>query len=167
MAVIDIGAAAIGRAGTASGNVTWVGVENPANDTGSITSIEVWFDALYGNAGSVEVATFDHEGSNALSTRDSEALGTVTAGSKQTFAGLAMDVATGDYLGLYFSGGALEFSYTGGSGAWDASGDNIPCSSTTFNLTAGRTISLYGTGETAGVGIPLFMHHYKQMWGNN
>jgi hypothetical protein len=143
MASIDIGAAAINRS-TYTAIKTYVGKENPANDTGSITSVEIW---AYSTLSNCEVATFYVVSGDNLSTRDSETIGTVTSGSKQTFSGLNMDVQTGDYLGTYFTAGSLEKD-SSGSGYWYATGDYIPCTNSTFNSTASVTISLYGTGET-------------------
>lgn len=94
MGVIDIGAAAIDRGYGAYTAETEIAKENPANDDGKITSVELW--AISGDdLTDCEVATFIDEGSNVFSTRDIETLGTVTAGSKQTFSGLDMAVITG------------------------------------------------------------------------
>jgi hypothetical protein len=142
---IDIGAAAIDREyGYASG-YTRIGKENPANANGSITSVQIYAGS---DLSGCEVATFIDEGSNNFSTRDSETIGSVTSGSTQTFSGLDMAVQTGDYLGIYYSTGTLDFDATG-AGAWMASGDLIPCSSQTFSLYT-RTLSLYGEGEGEG-----------------
>ncbi len=148
---IDIGADAIDRNIYHNGGYTLVGMDNPANGTGTIDEVEIYF---YSNAESVEVATFSASG-NDLTTRDSEAIGSVTAGSKQTFSSLDMDVATGDYLGTYNPGstaGRIE-SWGVGAGAWWLQSDEIPCSSETFSVYADYIISLYGTGETPAVGI--------------
>lgn len=144
---IDIGAEAIDRALPWGVSSTAVEQSNPANGTGAITSVEVWFAS---NGSNVEVATFDEGASNVLSTRDSETLGSVTAGSKQTFSGLDMDVETGDYLGLYGTAGNIERTNSGGTGIWYKTGDQIPCTSETFTDYSGRIISLYGEGEEAG-----------------
>jgi hypothetical protein len=146
MADIDIGSTAIDRASYHTNNYTWITDDNPANDDGTITSIEVW---MYLAATAFEVATFIDEGSNVFSTRDSESIGSVTAGSKQTFSGLAMDVQTGDYIGWYDPVGKMEAT-SGGANVWAKYGDNIPCSSETFGPSSSKTQSLYGEGE-AGV----------------
>lgn len=143
MAAIDIGAAAIDRA-SYTGSFTIIGKENPANDTGSITSVEIW---AYSNLSNCEVATFFVVSGNNLSTRDYETIGSVTAGSKQTFSGLNMDVQTGDYLGIYYSAGNLETD-TSGSGDWYYAGDKIPCTNQAFTSENNITNSLYGTGAT-------------------
>ena len=147
MAVIDIGSAAINRAITATIIWTRVVTDNPANGTGTIDTVEIWLGT---NGSDVEVATFIHEGSNVFSTRDSEIIGAVTSGSKQTFSGLAMDVTSGDYLGIYGSAGSIEYDFSGYNGIWTKEGDFIPCTSETFGAGTAETISLYGTGGIAG-----------------
>ncbi len=145
MASIDIGTAAIDRATSSSSGTTRILIENPANDTGSITSIEVW--AATAMSG-FEVATFYNVSGLNFSTRDNQTIGSVTAGSKQTFT-VDLDVVAGDYIGCYFTGGSIERTESG-SGAWIYSGtDAIPCTNTTFVLGSAATYSLYGTGETA------------------
>jgi hypothetical protein len=149
MADIDIGAPAIDRPNDLPSGYTLVSWENPANDDGTITSVEIWATGS-GNMQDCEVATFIDEGGNVLSTRDSETIGTVLIGSKQTFSGLDMDVQTGDYIGMYFSAGRVEATISGGTGIWYKSGDHIPCSSETYSSGSNYTLSLYGEGETAG-----------------
>ena len=144
---IDVGADAIDRT-SPKGSATYVGKNNPANDTGSIDTIEMWFDTNGDDDGAnVEVATFSASG-NVLTSRDSEVIGTVTKGSKQTFTGKDMDIATGDYIGIYYTAGWIETTIAGGLGHWYKGGDHIPCISEAFISSGGRIFSLYGTGET-------------------
>lgn len=150
MAVIDIGAAAIDR-GTSTGitGSTVVEGSNPANNTGKINTVEMWLNV----AGTgIEVATFIHAGSNVLSTRDYEYIGSVAAGSKQTFTDLDMSVTTGDYIGICGTAGTVEEELTGGVGMWYKYGDQIPCTSITFSFFANYILSLYGTGTTVVIG---------------
>jgi hypothetical protein len=150
MSAIDIGAAAIDRATISGDGGTYVHKDNPANDTGSITSIEIW---AYSNLSNCEVATFYVVSGNNLSTRDSETIGSVTAGSKQTFSGLSMDVQTGDYIGIYWTNNAsLERDDSGGAGYWYEGGDQIPCTNKLFStVNTVRAQSLYGIGATPSV----------------
>ena len=145
MAVIDIGSEAIDRAAfTTSAATTVVDLNNPANATGVITTIEIWANT---DMTGVEVATFYVVSGNYLTTRDTETIGSVTAGSKQTFT-VNISVTSGDYLGFYCTGGQLERDNTG-AGYWVAGGDQIPCTNTNFSApSADRTISLYATGIT-------------------
>jgi len=149
MAAIDIGAAATDRAASgAIGNETFIFAENPANDNGAITSVEFY---CTGALVDCEVATFENVSGDNFTTRDSETIGAVASGSKQTFSGLDMDVETGDYIGVYASDGDFELDLSG-DGFRYKDGDQIPCTNATFSsLVANRTYSLYGEGGTAGV----------------
>jgi hypothetical protein len=147
MAAIDVGPGAIDRGSYTTGNTIVEGT-NPANDTGSITSVEIWAESALSDC---EVAIFYVVSGNNLSTRDTETIGSVTGGSKQTFSGLNMDVQTGDYIGICFSAGNLERELSGGTGYWYVAGDYIPCTNQAFTWGVTRIISLYGTGATPGV----------------
>jgi len=145
---IDIGMPAIDRASTAP-EYTWVNIGNPANESGTITSIEIWANSALTNC---EVATFYVVSGNNLSTRDTEVIGSVTGHSKQTFV-VNLDVQVGDYIGAYYTVGLLERDSSGFGGCWMNTGDCIPCTNITFTLRAGEAISLYGTGATVAAGI--------------
>ncbi|MBA7568986.1 hypothetical protein ES708_10723 [subsurface metagenome] len=120
---------------------------NPASASGKITSIEIWANTPLSNC---EVATFYVVSGNNLSTRDTEAIGAVAAGSKQTFT-VDLDAQVGDFIGIYFTAGKIErTSVTGGMGYWYSSGDRIPCTNQAFTITTvGGALSLYGTSKTA------------------
>lgn len=150
MAAIDIGAAAANLT-SSLGIITYtsVGKENPANDTGTLTSIEIWIETKSGTT-DVFAGTFSAAG-NVLTCRDSESLGDVTAGSKQTFSSVTITVSSGDYLGAFSkTGTSCELSKeNSGSGMWYYTGECIdPTDSQTFTSLADRTISLYGAGAT-------------------
>jgi len=94
-----------------------------------------------------EVATFYVVSGDNLTTRDTYAIGNVTAGAKQTFA-VDLDVEVGDYIGIYNSAGAIEVDLSGGSGLWRLNSDEIPCTNETFGSEADNRISLYAEGVT-------------------
>lgn len=145
---IDVGTAAINRASELStGGTTLILKDNPANESGTITSIEIWAATDLANC---EIGIFTNVSGTNFTSRSNTTLGAVTSGSKQTFSGLSLAVQTGDYLGIYFSSGTIEMASTGGEGYWYLAGDNIPCSDTTFTYTASTTriLSLYGIGST-------------------
>lgn len=145
--LIDIGSPAEDR-GAAWGVYTFIDKSNPANESGTITSVEIWANTELSNC---EVATFFPEILPAYSTRDSEAVGTVAASSKQTFE-VNLDVEAGDYIGLYYTAGKIEGETSGGAGVLYKSGDNIPCEDINFGTwTATGLLSLYGEGATIGV----------------
>lgn len=144
---IDVGSPAINRALT-QGTYTTMGLTNPANATGIITSVEIWVNNDVSNC---EIATFYLVSGTNYSTRDTHFIGSIASGSKHTSSGLSLEVQSGDYLGIYYTSGALERSGTGGSGIRFATSDQIPCSNVEFaNYWAGDLISLYGTGATVG-----------------
>ncbi|MFA5439643.1 MAG: hypothetical protein WC259_07220, partial [Dehalococcoides sp.] len=148
MSAIDIGSAAIDRALTFGDSSTRILADNPANDTGILDTVEVWFNT---NASGVKVGTFSGSGTD-YDDRDYETIGSVTAGSKQTFTGLSISVATGDFIGWYCSAGYLERSATG-SGQYSKIGDYFGSGSNTYTLTANINGSLYATGATSAATI--------------
>jgi hypothetical protein len=144
---IDIGSPAIDR-GSSFGVFTTINSGNPANSAGIISSVEIW--ALI-NLLNCEVATFYGSGTT-YSTRDHEAIGTVTSGSKQTF-GVDLDVEIGDFIGIYYTDGNIERDTSGFDGCWSKGGDLIPCTNETgWSAVSGDAISLYGTGAEITVG---------------
>lgn len=143
---IDIGMPAVNRGSTLSGTYTAVNIGNPANESGTITSVEIYGS----NLDNVEVATFFVVSGDNLSTRDTELIGYVGGdgvNEKNTFA-VSLNVETGDYLGMFFNVGVLEKDSSGYSGIWFNGADQIPCTNVTFTNLAGDAISLYGTGTT-------------------
>lgn len=159
MAVITIGTVAIDRptfqTAWSSGNPrTKVAGSNPANAAGTIDTIELWFNTVTGT-NDVWGGTFSASG-NILTCRDSESLGAVSSGSKQTFTGLDIDVETGDYLGMCpkTSDGTMYIDATdGASNHWNVTGEFIdPSDSQTYSLFS-HDLSLYGTGATIGLEV--------------
>jgi len=138
---IDVGNSAINRSGERASGITWVDKNNPANDTGIITSVEIYAETAMTLC---EVAIFTASG-NVLTTRSNVAIGNVALGYNQF--DVELDVTAGDYIGFYFSTGEGSRAYTG-DGNWWYGGDNIPCTSVFFNSEGNTTISLYGTGTT-------------------
>jgi len=146
---IDVGADAIDRSGALSRDYTHINRNNSSNDSGTLDTVEVYFDNS--TAESVEVATFFLVSSSNYSTRGNVPLGNISPGSKQTITGLSISIETGDYIGVYFADSSSPYSKiecNTTSGARDyRSGDCIPCTNQSFSGATG-TISLYGTGET-------------------
>ncbi|MBA7557167.1 hypothetical protein ES705_49905 [subsurface metagenome] len=156
--IIDIGDAAIDRNSYVGVTGTKVNRNNPANADGKITSIEIYAVEQMPDA---KVATFylvSQESGTIfyLSTRDYVTLGTVAAGSKQTFTrdaynnDISMTVHEGDYIGICGGGGQIEKS-TELTGlkflTW--TGNQIPCTNQQFNISGDfGNISLYGKGLT-------------------
>jgi len=151
ISALEIGAPAIERPATWEAWWTGFNLENPANTSGIIDTIEVWAAS---NITGFRVGTFYLISGNDYKCRDSVVLGDVAAGAKRTFTGLSLATEAGDYLGCYTSSGTalLERTTTGGAGCMDTAGEHIdPNDQATYTLYAGYTISLYGTGSGIGV----------------
>lgn len=142
---IDIGYPAIDRDASLSGVRTAIMKGNPANGTGTITTVEVYAAVDMTLA---EVATFFVVSGNFLTTRDWEAIGTVTAGAKRTFT-VDLDVQVGDYIGIKWQSGSIERYVSGGDGFWYIGEDQIPCTNEEFSLGAAWIASLYGYSAPA------------------
>lgn len=145
MGLIDIGSAAINRASYIIQGQTHVMLNNPANDTGVLDTVEIWANT---NISGLKVGTFSGSGTD-YDDRDYETIGSVTSGSKQTFTGLSIDVVTGDFIGNYMSAGRIERDSSGGSGYYNISGDTFGSGSNTYNFQSGMDYSLYATGATS------------------
>ena len=146
MAAIDVGSPAIDRGSSIGNPYTLIDKANPANLSGKITSIEIWLNA---DSAGFTVGTFYTTNGNTLKCRDSEAIGAVASGSKQTISGLDITVEAGDYIGIYFptAGETIKRDSSGYSGVWYISGEYIdPNDEATYNVLAGDAISLYGIG---------------------
>jgi len=149
-AEITIGSAAINRAGYYNPGKTYVAKGSTANGTGTITSAEFYVQLELTGA---KVAIFYVVAGNNLTARDFE---TVQIGGQDpgvipvgfSTATVDLDVVTGDYIGLYWSGGGKLDVEVSGDGEWHKDGDQTGCTDTLFNSQADRTMSLYGTGTT-------------------
>lgn len=148
MATIDIGAGATDREGGAAlAGTTTIDFNNPANDTGVLTSVEVYF---LQNASGVKIGTF-YGSSTSYTNRDYVFIGNVSAGSKYTQA-CTISVSAGDFIGVYSSAGQLEATTSGGSGLKWCAGDQFGTGAQTYaNTIASNILSLYGAGATVSV----------------
>jgi len=143
----NVGTPAIDRESYLTGR-TAVNKNNPASYSGRITCVHIYANT---DLTDCEVATFYVVSGDNLSTRDTEYIGAVTAGSKQTFP-VNLTVQTGDYIGIWFTGGNLDRTYDA-PGSWYKAGDFIPCTDVLFSKGDKGIVSLYGTGTTE-VGWP-------------
>jgi hypothetical protein len=151
--VLNVGGSAIDRTSSDDlANTTAIFKDNPANATGTITSVEIWANTSL--SGCI-VGTFYSTGTNQFSSRSSATIGTVSSGVKQTFSGLSINCVAGDFIGLYVTTGKMESDGTG-SGEWLKTGNNIPCTNVTFVLYSGYIDSLHAIGTAPDTGNPLF-----------
>ena len=145
MAEITIGAEAIDRGSHNAATYTSVSTGYPANASGNITAIEVWLNT---NATAFKVGTF-YGSTTSLTRRDSAVIGAVTAGSKQKFTGLNIDVKKGDFIGCY--GGDIDAIGSYNLGMSYSFGDKFT-GTNAFTYSSSGAISLYGTGTTVSAG---------------
>ncbi|MBA7524587.1 hypothetical protein ES705_16736 [subsurface metagenome] len=145
--ILDIGAEAIDREGSWAPTNTLINKDNPAEHSGTITSIEIWAHADFDTC---VVGTFYTTDVDTLKCRDSEAIpGIIPAGSKVTKP-VSLSVEIGDYIGTYYTGGRIKRDLSGYAGVWYKLGEYIdPGDEMIYILAPGDVISLYGTGEAA------------------
>lgn len=151
--VVDIGNDAVDRYSSVSGPITLIDKNNPSTRTGKITSVEI-YALLSNDLENCEVASFYRPDPvsfpNKFTTRDNYTIGAVTGGSKQTKT-VDLDIEKGDYIGITFTAGSIEYSPvdSGYLGVWSKSGDNIPCTNTDFGaIISGAAISLKAINPT-------------------
>lgn len=145
MAVISVGTAAIDGDGTGTNGYTFLSIGNPANLSGTITSIEIWANT---NLTGCKVGTFYLITGRTYKCRATVTIGAVTAGSKQTFSELSLAIEAGDLIGCYHASGKSDMSLTG-DGIYYISGDKVVAENqSSYTLIADRASSLYGTGST-------------------
>ena len=147
---ITVGATASDRGDKLSAGFTILNSAYPANDTGKITSVEIWIAAESNNMTNCKVGSFFSTGGEDFNMRDEYAIGNVTKGSKQTFP-VSFNIEAGDVIGIYGEGGDIERDTTGGDGIHIKNGDHFG-SNETYTPLADDVVSLYGTGETVSVG---------------
>lgn len=144
---VDIGSEAIERGSSFGAPSTLIVKDNPASASGKITSVEI-YASLTGDLVNCEIGAFyrpDSDGyPDKFTTRDTYAIGAVIGGSKKTFV-VDLDLEEGDYLGITFSSGSIEYNpvNSGYQGIWSVGGDFIPCTNKDFGaIISGATISL-------------------------
>ncbi|MBA7581513.1 hypothetical protein ES708_23418 [subsurface metagenome] len=76
----------------------------------------------------------------------------MVGGSVQTF-DVNLIVEAGDYIGVYWTGGRLEYDVSGPVGDWRKANDKIPCTNVAFDFYSSRVMSIHGYYE-APVGWP-------------
>jgi hypothetical protein len=149
---IDVGADAIVYDSYADlVQYTWLAVDNPANDTGSIDTVDT---ILTVSATNLRVGTFDTYGGDIYECRDAQEIGSMDTGYRQT-TGLDISIVIGDLIGADADGiiGRISHYGIGYGGCQRAYGQYVYVgSSCPYTLRTGDAMALYGTGETAGGG---------------
>jgi hypothetical protein len=159
MLAIDVGNGAVTLSNyTANMNVTWIDAANPANASGIITVMEVFFRGDAETGATIrfdgKCCAFSKNGSvftpravvNTISHYETHNI--PDGGKKVVFSGLNFDIQAGDYIGIWLNyTGHMRIQDTGGSGYWNYSGDGTTQARTYDNVSGGK-IPLYGTGTT-------------------
>lgn len=143
---INVGADPIDRIGSHAWDYTIVDKNNPANASGTLHSVKV-YAAI--NLEGLIVGTFYPINGTTFKCRDSVAIGSVEAGAERTFTGLSITVVEGDYIGCYYTGGAIEMDqYLPFAGIWRITGEYIdPGDEAEYVFYDERALSLYGYGD--------------------
>ncbi|MBA7587895.1 hypothetical protein ES708_29942 [subsurface metagenome] len=143
---IDIGSDPTDRISARAPNFTYIDKANPANATGTLHTIKVYFDT---DTTSFRVGTFYLTNANTLKCRDSVLIGAVASHAERTFTGLSISVVEGDYIGCFFTDGYIETDTEGFIGIWYKAGEFIdPGDEATYSFLGGDAISLYGIGTS-------------------
>jgi hypothetical protein len=139
MTTVNVGSDLIDRADTTGSGNTLVLVNNPLSAAVTITRVAVHNRAAMTG---VKVGLFYVVSGDNLTCRATATLGDLPEGSS-TITGLSLAGQSGDMLGLYFTGGTLEWDYSG-AGVRVKAGDHMACVNAAFTMSANRDASFYG-----------------------
>ena len=140
---IDMGNPAVIGNSSETSAYTRFDICNPANATGTITSVEFYSAGPMEN---VEIGIFYLIGGNYFSTRDSVLIGNAVEGYNQF--DVDLEVNEGDYIGIYWTGTNIRSTDETCAGFRGRSADRIPADNVFFGLTANKRLSIRGTGAT-------------------
>lgn len=146
---IDVGNPAIDRTSGAVQGSTIIDLTNPANDSGILTDVDLWFKINFGTPANVKVGTFYLVSGVTYKCRAYAYVGTITPGSKQTVSGLAIPIHAGDFIGIFWSNLSTESSIEQDSAGYVGYaykiGDYVTVGSeTTYTVGSNGRISVYG-----------------------
>ena len=149
MATIDIGPAAINRASATTSGNTVLDLANPANASGTITSISIYVAT---QTTTTQVGIFYLVSGSAYKCRSATAaLGSLAAGLNTINVSLAVEA--GDVIGIYHTGGGIDRADSGGTSGY-YTGNTCTVGNQTTYTTSGqaRIVSVHGTGTEAASG---------------
>jgi len=121
MPQIDVGIVPVDMDSALVAGNTLVNKTNAA-PVGTFDKVQIWAKT---DLGGCLVGLFEAQGSDNYNCHDHETIGTVTAGSVQTFTGMSLVSKLGSYIGTYFATGTLEHDTTGHSGILWVAGDQL------------------------------------------
>lgn len=144
---IIVGSDSLDRAQYENAGNTCINFTNPANESGTVDTVKLYFNT---DGSGVEWGTFYQVSGTTYQCRDSTEIGSVTAGAERLFSGLSIDTTSGDFAGVYWTGGRLERDSNGGvaEGIRTVSGEHIDpgdsadfSSQATYDMLSARGIS--------------------------
>ena len=153
---IDVGLDPTADGGQFNAETTGINLFNPANDTGSLDTIELYPRDT--NITGFKAGTFYAGDYPDFTNRDYANLGAAAIGDKRTFTGLDINVTLGDLIGIYFAVGVMYNLLTGSSGIHWKAGDQFDAGTQSYGIAGGDCLQLYGTGETEPPPGPTFKH---------
>ena len=155
----DIGALAIDRpTGGYDPGYTDINLTNPANMSGTITSVDIYAVSILYN---FIVGIFYLVSGTTYKCRSIYSIGTVSAGLN-TYP-VSLIVRYGDYIGHYYEGGKIEASTSEEGGIYDTEGNYVQVDSEhSYELYAGHATSCYGKG-LEGMGNSVAISPYMML----
>ncbi len=150
---INIGDAAIDRSNQWTlASYTVVNKGSPADGNGIITEVKMHAETDHDLENCV-VGIFYTTNGDTLKCRSAVVIGAVVGGAIRTFSGLSLAVQTGDYIGIYTTGGWLSRDVGGFTQIWYISGQYIDVDDEgAYTPAADDALSLHGTGEEVVAG---------------
>lgn len=156
MAVITAGAGATDRSSiqTVSG-ITKLERTTGCSAAGTINTFEVFISSAGINVSNGYLGMFYLSSGSDYTCRDSENVGTIVKGSKQTFTGLNCDAQANDLVGLYSAaGGGIEADENSNQG-WSYPGNGFTATRT--YISASGPFSLYASGSSPSNKMPIHL----------
>lgn len=145
MAII-IGSPAIDRYYNSLGGYTFILLDNPSDQSGSITTIKLWVNE---NMDEIKVGTFERDGDD-FRSRAYTTLENIVAGGTRTFNDLDIAVEIGDCIGAYWPSKRWDTDIEDYAGVYKCVGDQFGTGWQTYALSANWAISLQGIGAPPG-----------------
>lgn len=151
-----------GAATSTDGAKMVVDKNSAATGTGVIDTVHV---KLLGNGTGCKVAPFYNNGGTLTCRGGAVSIGNITGGSYQAITGLAMEITSGDFIGLY-AGGAGIYYATASLAGYYAGADKTNAGDTVTGGFGDVKFAVYGSGSTAsGLPIAIAQYHRNNMRG--
>lgn len=123
---------------------TWISLANPANESGLITTVEfkIFTTAMTG----CRIGIFRLVSGTTYTCVSSTLVGDFAPSTSPIITGLSLAIEAGDYIGAYYTSGAMRCITSGGAGIVRLSGNYVTTgSSATYALFSTYGLTLIGT----------------------